>query len=171
VAGAQQFKASLTGIVTDAQGAVIPGVTITVTNTDTNVAAESVTDTNGVFSVKDVVPGQYKVSAALAGFKTFVREGIVLHTAETANIQVKLEVGKVEESVTVSAGLSEVETNQSVLSQTMDNRKVSELPLNGRQVYMLLQLTSGTLFTQQTFGATGFSGTRAWDVNGSMTIN
>ena len=63
-----------------------------------------------------------------------------------------------EETVTVTAGLSELETNQSVLSQTMDNKKVSELPLNGRQVYMLLQLTSGTLFTQQTFGATGFSG-------------
>ena len=53
----------------------------------------------------------------------------------------------------------------------MDNKKVSELPLNGRQVYMLLQLTSGTLFTQQTFGASGFSGTRAWDVNGSVTIH
>src|SRR5438034_3551961 len=53
----------------------------------------------------------------------------------------------------------------------MDNKKVSELPLNGRQVYMLLQLTSGTLFTQQQFGASGFSGTRAWDVNGSVTIH
>lgn len=170
-AGAQQFKASLTGTVTDAQGAVIPGVTVAVTNTDTNVTGESVTDASGVFSVKDVVPGPYKVTASLSGFKTFVREGIVLHTAETATIQVKLELGKVEETVSVSAGLSEVETNQSVLSQTMDNKKVSELPLNGRQVYMLLQLTSGTLFTQQTFGATGFSGTRAWDVNGSVTIH
>ncbi|HYT76557.1 MAG TPA: TonB-dependent receptor [Vicinamibacterales bacterium] len=171
VARAQQFKANLTGTVTDAQGAVIPGVTVAATNTDTNVSAESVTDSNGVFSIKDVVPGRYKVTATLPGFKTFVREGIVLHTAETATIQVKLDLGKVEETVTVSAGLSEVETNQSVLSQTMDNKKVSELPLNGRQVYMLLQLTSGTLFTQQTFGATGFSGTRAWDVNGNLTIH
>src|ERR1051326_4932890 len=171
VAGAQQFKANVTGTVTDAQGAVIPGVTVSVTNLDTNVAVDSVTDSNGVFSVKDLVPGRYKVTATLSGFKTFVREGIVLHTAETANIQVKLEVGTLEETVTVSAGLSEVETNQSVLSQTMDNKKVSELPLNGRQVYMLLQLTSGTLFTQQTFGATGFSGTRAWDVNGNVTIH
>src|SRR5262245_27328761 len=171
VAHAQQFKANLNGTVTDAQGAVVPGVTVTVTNTETNVSAESVTDVNGIFSVKDVVPGRYKVAASLAGFKPFVRDGIILHTAETATIQVKLELGKVEETVTVSAGLSEVETNQSVLSQTMDNKKVSELPLNGRQVYMLLQLTSGTLFTQQTFGATGFSGTRAWDVNGSVTIH
>ena len=170
-AQAQQFKANLTGTVTDGQGAVIPGVTVVVTNTETNVSAESVTDTNGLFSVKDVVPGAYRVTASLPGFKTFVRDGIVLHTAETATITVKLELGKVEETVTVSAGLSAVESNQGVLSQTMDNKKVSELPLNGRQVYMLLQLTSGTLFTQQTFGASGFSGTRAWDVNGSVTIH
>jgi hypothetical protein len=168
---AQQFKANVTGTVTDAQGAVVPGVTVSVTNTETNVSADSVTDSNGVFSIKDVVPGKYKLTATLPGFKTFVREGIVLHTAETATIQVKLDLGKVEETVTVSAGLSEVETNQGVLSQTMDNKKVSELPLNGRQVYMLLQLTSGTLFTQQQFGASGFSGTRAWDVNGSVTIH
>jgi hypothetical protein len=168
---AQQFKASVTGTVVDSQGAMIPGVTVTVTNTDTNVAGESVSDSSGAFAVKDVVPGKYRITATLPGFKTFVREGIVLHTAETANITVKLDLGNVEETVTVSAGLSEVETNQSVLSQTMDNKKVSELPLNGRQVYMLLQLTSGTLFTQQTFGATGFSGTRAWDVNGNVTIH
>src|SRR4029079_17263223 len=168
---AQQFKARVTGTVVDTQGAVIPGVTVSVINTDTSVAIESVSDSSGAFAVKDVVPGKYRVTATLPGFKTFVREGIVLHTAETATITVKLDLGNVEETVTVSAGLSEVETNQSVLSQTMDNKKVSELPLNGRQVYMLLQLTSGTLFTQQTFGATGFSGTRAWDVNGSVTIH
>jgi carboxypeptidase family protein/TonB-dependent receptor-like protein len=168
---AQQFKANIRGTVTDPQGAPIPGVTVTVTNTETNVAVESVTDSEGLFSVKDVVPGAYKVTAALQGFKTFVRDGIVLHTAETATIAVKLELGSVQETVTVSAGLSEVESNQSVLSQTMDNKKVSELPLNGRQVYMLTQLTAGTLFTQQTFGATGFSGTRAWDVNGSLSIH
>jgi hypothetical protein len=170
-AAGQQFKANITGTVTDAQGALVPGVTVTVVNTDTNVASESVTDTSGVYSIKDLTPGPYKLTASLQGFKTFVRGGLVLHTAETATVAVKMDVGALEETITVTAGLSEVETNQSVLSQTMDNKKVSELPLNGRQVYMLLQLTSGTLFTQQTFGATGFSGTRAWDVNGSVTIH
>lgn len=170
-AGAQQFKANLTGTITDGQGAVIPGVTVTVMNTDTNVAAETISDSSGAFAVRDVVPGKYRVTAALSGFKTFVRDGIVLHTAETATISVKMEIGNLEETVTVSAGLTAVESNQGVLSQTMDNKKVSELPLNGRQVYMLLQLTAGTLFTQQQFGASGFSGTRAWDVNGSVTIH
>ena len=168
---AQEFKASVTGTVNDPQGGVLPGVTVTVINIDTNVPLETVTDSSGVYSVKNLNPGRYKITAALQGFKTFVREGIVLHTAETATVNVQLALGAVEETVNVVGGLTEVETNQSVLSQTMDNKKVSELPLNGRQVYMLLQLTSGTLFTQQTFGATGFSGTRAWDVNGSVSIH
>jgi len=170
-AAAQQFKANLTGTIVDTQGAAVPGATVTVTNTATNVAADTVTDSSGAFAVKDLVPGTYRVSAALTGFKTFVREGIVLHTAETATIAVKMELGRLEETVTVTAGLTAVESNQGVLSQTMDNKKVSELPLNGRQVYMLLQLTAGTLFTQQQFGASGFSGTRAWDVNGNLTIH
>jgi len=168
---AQQFKAAVGGIVADAQGAVIPGATVTVTNIDTNVSIESVSDQTGVYSVKDLVPGRYRITATLPGFKTFTREGIVLRTAETATVNIQLALGAIEETITVTAGLSEVETNQSVLSQTMENKRVSELPLNGRQVYMLLQLTSGTLFTQQTFGATGFSGTRAWDVNGSVSIH
>jgi outer membrane receptor protein involved in Fe transport len=168
---AQEFKASVTGTVNDPQGGVLPGVSVTVVNVDTSVPIETVTDSSGVYSVKNLNPGRYKITAALQGFKTFVREGIVLHTAETATINVQLALGAVEETVNVVGGLTEVETNQSVLSQTMDNKKVSELPLNGRQVYMLLQLTSGTLFTQQTFGATGFSGTRAWDVNGSVSIH
>ena len=168
---AQEFKADITGTVTDPQGGVLPGVTVTAVNVDTDVSVVAVTDTKGVYSVKDLIPGRYRLTAALQGFKSFTREGIVLHTAETATINVGLAIGAVEESVTVTAGLTETETNQSVLSQTMDNKKVSELPLNGRQVYMLLQLTSGTLFTQQTFGASGFSGTRAWDVNGSVSIH
>ena len=109
---AQQFKASLIGTVTDGQGALVPGVTVVVTNVETNVAVESVTDTSGAFAVRDVVPGSYKVTASLTGFKTFVRDGIVLHTAETATIGVKLELGRVEETVTVTANLSALESNQ-----------------------------------------------------------
>ena len=75
------------------------------------------------------------------------------------------------DSVTVTAELTGIESNQSVLGQLMDNKKVSELPLNGRQVFMLLQLSAGVVFTQQQFGATGFSGTRAWDINGQLTIH
>ncbi len=71
----------------------------------------------------------------------------------------------------MAAALTAAETNRSTIAQTMDNKRVSELPLNGRQVYMLLQQTPGTLFTQKSFGNTGFSGTRAWDSNGAVSIH
>ena len=168
---AQEIGATVTGTVTDPQGAVLPGVAVTVLNVDTNVPSETVTNNQGVYVVQKLNPGRYKITAALQGFKTYMRDGITLHTAEVATIHVPLELGAMQENVTVTAQLSQVESNQSTLAQTMENRSVSELPLNGRQVYMLLQLTAGTIFTQTQFGASGFSGTRAWDVNGSVTIH
>ena len=107
----------------------------------------------------------------MPGFKTFVREGVTLRTAETVTLDIQLSVGGLEETVTVSAQASAIESNESTIAQTIENKRIAELPLNGRQVYMLMQLTAGTIFTQTTFGATGFSGTRAWDVNGSLSVH
>ena len=169
-AGAQETRARITGSALDATGNVIPGVTITAVNTETNVATEAVANSRGVFTLQQLVPGRYKVTAAMQGFKTFIREGIELHTAETVNLDVQLALGGIEETITVIAQASQIESNESTVSQTIENKRISELPLNGRQVYMLMQLTPGTIFTQTTFGATGFSGTRAWDVNGSLSV-
>jgi Carboxypeptidase regulatory-like domain/TonB dependent receptor len=170
-AWAQETRATVTGTVKDIQGAVVPGVTVTVLNTDTNVSYEGTTNDDGVFTVQRIQPGPVKISAALPGFKTFVREGVTLRTAETVTLAVQLVVGGLEETVTVSAQASAIESNESTIAQTIENKRISELPLNGRQVYMLMQLTAGTIFTQTTFGATGFSGTRAWDVNGSLSVH
>ena len=171
VAFAQETRATVTGTVRDSQGARIPGVTVTVLNTDTNVSTDGVTNESGVFTVQKLQPGPVKITAALPGFKTFVREGITLRTAETVTVDVQLAVGGLEETITVSAAASAIESNESTIAQTIENKRISELPLNGRQVYMLMQLTPGTIFTQTTFGATGFSGTRAWDVNGSLAVH
>ena len=168
---AQQFRATVTGTVTDAQGGVVPGATVTALNTATNVASEAQTNERGVYTVQDLQPGPYRITVALSGFKTYVREGITLRTAETVTVNLPLSMGAVEETVTVSAQTSNIESNETTIAQTIENKRISELPLNGRQVYMLAQLTAGTIFTQTTFGATGFSGTRAWDVNGSLSIH
>src|SRR6266849_492474 len=168
---AQEIGATVTGTVTDPQGAVLPGVAVTVLNVDTNVPSETVTNSQGSYVVQKLIPGRYKITAALQGFKAYVRDGVTLHTAEVATIHVPLQLGAMQENVTVTAQLTQVESNQSTMAQTMENRRISELPLNGRQVYMLLQMTAGTIFTQTQFGASGFSGTRAWDVNGSVTIH
>ena len=170
-AAAQEIRATVTGTVTDTQGAAMPGVTVTVLNVDTNIGASAVTDAHGAYVVPKLQPGRYRVTASLPGFKSFARDGIVLRTAETGTINVTLDVGAVEETITVTGALSGVESNQSTLAQTVENKRIAELPLNGRQVYMLLQLTAGTFFTQTQFGAQGFSGTRAWDTNGSVSIH
>ncbi|HYS56088.1 MAG TPA: carboxypeptidase regulatory-like domain-containing protein [Thermoanaerobaculia bacterium] len=161
---AQEIFASLTGTVTDAQKGAVPGVTVRAENVDTKLSSQTTTDSHGGFTISKLQPGRYRLTAALEGFSTFIREGIVLRTAETGTINVTLALGAVAEAITVSASLSAVETNESTLSQTVDNKKISELPLNGRQVYQLLQLTPGVTFNTTTFGATGSSGTRAWDV-------
>jgi outer membrane receptor protein involved in Fe transport len=168
---AQEIWATVVGTVVDAQGAPMAGVAVTVQNVDTNISTKAQTDVSGSYRVSKLQPGRYRIRAAVQGFKTYVRDGIVLRTAETGTVDVVLSLGDVAESITISADLSAAESNQSTLAQTMENKRVSELPLNGRQVYMLLQQTAGTLFTQTQFGAQGFSGTRAWDVNGSVSIH
>lgn len=95
------------------------------------------------------------------GFQKYARSGIPLNVGDKATIRVRLEVGATSESIAVNAGLTGIEQNQSVTGQLMDNTKASELPLNGRRIFTLLQLSAGVLFTQRQFGATGFSGTRA----------
>ena len=102
---AQETRATITGIVKDAQGAVVPGVTVTVVNTDTGVTTEDTTNEAGVFNIQKLPPGPVKVTAALSGFKTFVREGVTLRTAETVTLNVQLAVGGLEEVVTVRAEL------------------------------------------------------------------
>lgn len=171
ITAAQQFRATVTGTVTDAQGGVVPGATVTALNTSTNVSVDTQTNDRGVYTIQELAPGPYRFTAALSGFKTYVREGITLRTAETVTVNLSLSMGAVEETVTVSAATTNIESNESSIAQTIENKRISELPLNGRQVYMLAQLTAGTIFTQTTFGATGFSGTRAWDVNGSLSIH
>src|SRR5262245_1589326 len=76
-AGGQEFRATMTGRVTDLQGAVVPGVMITVTSVDTNVSLKTVTNETGVYTLTPLQPGAYSIVAALLGFKTYVREGIV----------------------------------------------------------------------------------------------
>src|SRR5690242_19166365 len=128
-ARAQETRATVTGTVKDAQGAIVPGVTVTVLNTDTNVPLESVTNEAGIFTVPGVQPGPVKVTAALPGFKTFVREGLRLRTAETVTLAIQLSVGGLEETVTVSAQASAIESNESTIAQTIENKRISELPL------------------------------------------
>ena len=169
-AAAQQFRATLSGKVADPTGGSIPQAEVAAVDTATRVRTTQHTDSDGNFVITELPPGNYDLVVSAQGFRGYVRQGITLAVGEKATVEVKLEVGDVATSVAVTAELTGVEANQDITGQLMDNKQVSELPLNGRQVFMLLQLSSGVVFTQQFFGPGGFSGTRAYDVNGEWTV-
>ena len=168
---AQEYRALISGQVTDPSGAAIAGARVQAVNTATNVSISTSTAADGHYVLAQVPAGLYTVTCEAAGFKKLTRSGLTLEVGDRATLNMSMEVGAQTESVTVTADLQAIDTDRSVLSQLMDNKGVSELPLNGRQVFMLVQMSAGTIFTQQQFGASGFSGTRAWDTNGSVTMH
>jgi hypothetical protein len=171
LASAQEFRALISGQITDPSGAAVTGATVIATNLATNITLTTTSGADGHYVLAQVPPGAYSISGEAAGFKKFVRTGISLEVGDRATVNMPLQVGQQTESVTVTAELAAIDTDRSVTNQLMDNKAVSELPINGRQVFMLMQLSAGTVFTQQQFGASGFSGTRAWDTNGSLTMH
>ncbi len=168
---AQDFRAQILGQVTDASGALIPNAIVKATKTDTNVTKETVTTSQGLFVLIGLDPGTYVVTATANGFQSVRREGIVLQVAEKLNLPIRMEVGAVTQEVTVVGEQELVQTASASRGLVFDPIKVQELPLNGRQSYMLMRFTPGVTFNQRQFGSSGFSGTRGWDVNGSFTMN
>src|SRR5437762_99787 len=102
-AAAQEFRGAVTGLVTDASGARLPGVTVTATNLATNVASTVVTNTEGNYAIAYLIPGRYTVHAELAGFKKAVREAIELRIGDRLGVDFSMELGTVEETVMVTA--------------------------------------------------------------------
>ena len=127
-----QATGSIAGVVTDETGAVIPGVTVTITNAATNQSRTTVTGTDGYYSVLLLQPGKFEVKATLAGFKTVTRDDITVTVESTSRVDMKLGVGRVEENVTVSTQAPLVETSNATLGIVVDQKKIVDLPLNGR---------------------------------------
>ena len=158
---AQDFRATLTGLVTDPSGAAIPGATVKVTNASTNSFKEAKTTSLGNFTIPYLEPGVYNVEVGAPGFQTMVREKIVLRVADKVNLPVELKIGQTTESVVVTASQDVIETASADRGLVFDPIKTQQLPLNGRQTYQLMALTPGVLFTQEAFGPGGHSGSRS----------
>lgn len=168
---AQDYRATILGQVADSSQAGVPNVTVRVTKIDTGVSRETKTNANGFYTVTALDPGVYNVQAQADGFRTVNRKDIVLQTADKLNLNISLEVGQMTQEITVVGEQELINTATASRGLVLDPTKVTELPLNGRQSYMLMNLVPGVRFTQRQFGSSGFSGTRAWDVNGSFTMN
>ena len=133
-----QATAQLNGRVTDESGAVLPGVTVTATQTDTGFVRTAVTDDSGSWVMPNLPIGPYKLEVALQGFKTYVQTGIVLQVGDNPTLPITLQLGQLEETVTVSGSAALVETRNPGIGRVVTNQQVLELPLNGRQLTELV---------------------------------
>src|SRR6186713_331790 len=156
-ASAQLATAELNGRVTDSSGAVLPGATVTVTQTATGLVRTAVTDGNGAYLLSNLPTGPYRLEVALQGFRTYVQTGIVLQVGATPTINAALALGAVEESVTVEAAAPLVDVRSAGISNVVENERIVELPLQGRQVTDLLVI-SGAAVQQAVVSSRGFPG-------------
>jgi hypothetical protein len=125
-------SAALSGIVADSSGALIPGANITVKNEGTAASYTAVANDNGTFSVPALTPGTYTVTVSLTGFKTAVLTGVVIRAGVPASVRPILEVGGLEEVVTVEGAASLLQTQTPAVSVTMDVNQITRLPLTSR---------------------------------------
>jgi hypothetical protein len=168
---AQENAATLTGTITDPSGAAVPNAAVKATNAATNQARETKTNAQGLYSIPYLDPGIYNVEISAAGFSTARRQEITLAVAQILNLPVQLTIGQSTTEVTVTGQQQLTDTEDADKGLVFDPLKTQDLPLNGRQSYMLLNLTPGVIFGQYQFGASGYSGTRAWDVNSNYKFN
>jgi hypothetical protein len=147
---AQTLYGSFVGNVTDAQGAIVPGATVTVTNKGTNLTRDTVTNEEGVYSLPNLPPGDYDLKVNLSGFREFVQTTIPVRAGQIARIDVKLTVGAVTETITVSSNAQLLQTDKADLSTQFTPQEITNLPLNQYRNYQaLINLVPGATPAQE----------------------
>ena len=151
-----QTLGTITGEVKDSTGAVVPGVTVTVVNKATNATRTSISNAVGLFDFPALPPGTYTVKSELEGFKTASRD-LELQVQQTARVNFTLELGTISEMATVTGVSPLVETTNATIGTVIENRRIVELPLNGRNYLQLVALSPNV---SAEFAGAGQSGDR-----------
>ena len=139
-----QQAGQIVGVVTDASGALVSGAKVRAIEVGTGFAREAVANAEGQYVLTTLRPTQYEMTAEAAGFRTFRRSGVELLANQSLTINIALEVGAVTETVNVAGGAVQVDTSTSTLSEVVDQSRIIELPLNGRDAAKLTTLVAGT---------------------------
>jgi hypothetical protein len=168
---AQEFRATVTGRVSDPAGLAMPGVTVTATNTQTNETATAVSNSEGVYALPFLRPGIYKVTAELQGFNKYEQDKVQLELGQQRTINIPLAVGAVTEVVTVVS--EAVESTKADRGMVIDNTRLTELPLNARNPFMLSYLSPGITYNGPAIYQRPFdNGAIAdWSINGGQNRN
>ena len=139
-------QARVNGRITDASGAIIPAATVLAQNEETGVRNEVQSNELGIYVLPFIQPGRYSISVSQPGFKRYLRTGFLLQTADVVNLDIQLDLGDVSESVTITAEAPLLESASSTVSQMIDSRVVSDMPLSGRRALELTKLIGGAVF-------------------------
>ena len=142
-----QSVTQISGTVKDETGAAAPGAVVTATQTDTGVKRSATTDDTGFYLLTNLPLGPYRLEATKMGFRTYVQTGIELQVGTAPEIPITLGVGQVTESVSVEANASQIETRSVGVGTVIENQRILELPLNGRQPTDLITLSGASVNT------------------------
>jgi hypothetical protein len=164
---AQQGAAELRGTVLDQQNAVLPGVSITVRNQDTGMFRETVSNSDGTYFVSGITPGTYEIRASLTGFKQYARPAVRLEVGRTTTVDVTLEVGRIEESVTVAAETPLLDVTSKELGGHITGRELTEMPSVNRNFIGAMGMLPGVVpnISTESFGSDAIT------VNGTDSRN
>jgi Carboxypeptidase regulatory-like domain/TonB-dependent Receptor Plug Domain len=166
----QNITARLTGTVTDPSGAVVSTAAVTLHNNDTNTdVATATTDASGTYTVAELPAGTYTATVKASGFKAFVASSVVLHVGENRTLDIKLDVGQVAESVTVTASTVPIETSSAAQEGTITGNQIRELQLNNRNFEQLLTLEPGVASSLPDQVGFGLENTTSISVNGARS--
>ncbi len=182
LASAQDTRGNIAGTVTDAQGGVIPGATVVVSNTGTGTSVRLSTNSSGYYEAPLLLPGIYSVSVENTGFKRFIRSGLTLALGERLQINLQLELGSTTDSVTITAEAPLLDTSSVSTGRALSNREVMDLPVLGNNISMLTRFAPGvqvpgtTQFLVQgqvgggsQYNAPGGVGGNEWSIDGAST--
>lgn len=165
---AQELQATLNGTVTDTAGAVIPNAVVTVTQNGVNGVTRTIhTNSQGSYTLTNLAAGNYTVSVAFTGFKTFMAQNVVLYVSQTRTVNARLQTGAVNQTVNVQQSNVAIDTTTSALAGTISGTQVRELQLNNRNFEQLVTLQPGVVSALPDVVGFGLYNTDLIAVNGA----
>lgn len=165
---AQSASASITGIVTDPSGSAVPEATVEARNAGTGAIRAFSTSADGAYLIQSLLPGSYEISISKAGFRTYTQSGIILNVGQSARIDVALAIGATTEKIEVVANAQLTETQNAVLGQVVEQKRIVDLPLNGRNPVELIRLSAGVRLLDSTFLDTSGWNLTSASINGGQ---
>src|SRR5687768_2797402 len=162
---AQGLTGQISGTVTDSGGGVMPGATVSIKNAGTNQVREAITGADGTFQFPDLLAGTYDITVGVQGFKTYEQKGIVLGATERVALRaITLEVGQLQETVTVTSEASLVQTNNAARSALVNRDQIEDIAVKGRDFASYLKLLPGVVDTSSREAP-------GWGSMGGLSIN